>query len=84
MGCIFPPTAVVCVLMVGQAAPLAWVLKTWVPGHACLYVAAMGTSVVRAAACRAFFLFLLLFHVYTSDSRLVCTVILLGVSGLMG
>ena len=63
--CIFPPAAVVCVLMAGQAgqasglkaltspAGLNWLAKTWVGGHACMYAGAMGTAVVRSKARQA-------------------------------
>ena len=51
-GLIFPPAAVVCVLMAGVPAgqsPLNWVLGTWVTGHACLYASAVGVGVVRSS-----------------------------------
>ena len=60
--CIFPPAAVVCVLMAGQAgqasglkaltspAGLNWLATTWLGGHACMYAGAMGTAVVRGKA----------------------------------
>lgn len=37
-------------LMSAQAAPLPWVAKTWVAGHAVLYASAFGVSVLRASA----------------------------------
>ena len=63
--CIFPPAAVVCVLMAGQAgqasglkalaspAGLNWLATTWLGGHACMYAGAMGTAVVRGKARQA-------------------------------
>ena len=60
--CIFPPAAVVCVLMAGQTgsasglkaltspAGLNWLATTWLGGHACMYAGAMGTAVVRGKA----------------------------------
>jgi hypothetical protein len=49
-GCIFPPAAVLCVLMAGVPAgqsPYAWVAAPWIAGHACLYGSALGVSIVR-------------------------------------
>ena len=63
--CIFPPAAVVCILMAGQASEagglkalasrggLNWLATTWLGGHACMYAGAMGTSVVRGRARQA-------------------------------
>ena len=60
--CIFPPAAVVCVLMAGQTgsasglkaltspAGLNWLATTWLGGHACLYAGAMGMAAVRGKA----------------------------------
>lgn len=52
-GCIFPPTAVLCMLMMGKPSPYSFVLCTWLPGHACLYAGAMATSVLRGLARKA-------------------------------
>ena len=44
---IFPPAAVLCVLMSGQASSLSFVARTWLGGHACLYSGAMAVSAMR-------------------------------------
>lgn len=49
-GCIFPPVAVLCILMAGKASPYSFVLKTWVPGHILMYTVAVLTSAVRGYA----------------------------------
>jgi len=52
-GCIFPPAAVLCVLMAGLptgTSAYSWVAAPWVAGHACLYASAMGVSKLRAQA----------------------------------
>jgi hypothetical protein len=57
-GCIFPPAAVVCVLMAGtpwgptQGDALSFLLTPWLAGHACLYAGAMGTAALRGEARR--------------------------------
>jgi len=55
-GVIFPPAAVLCVLMAGvpSGTPVySWVAAPWLAGHACLYASALGVSAVRASARRA-------------------------------
>ena len=52
-GCIFPPTAVLCMLMMGKPSPYSFVLRTWLPGHACLSAGAMATSVLRGLTRKA-------------------------------
>jgi len=47
---IFPPAAVVCVMMSGADSPLGWLASPWLAGHACLYAGAKCTSKVRAQA----------------------------------
>lgn len=52
-GCIFPPAAVLCVLMSGLpagTAPASWVAAPWIAGHACLYASAYGVSQLRGFA----------------------------------
>ena len=52
-GCIFPPAAVLCVLMAGVPtgnSVASFVAAPWVAGHACLYVSAQATSAIRAQA----------------------------------
>ena len=46
----FPPAAVLCVLMSGQASSVSFVARTWLAGHACLYAGAMGMSSLRQQA----------------------------------
>lgn len=52
--CLFPPAAVLCVLMAQAAAagatPLSYVASPWLAGHACLYGSAVAVSQLRAAA----------------------------------
>ena len=50
VGWQFPPAAVLCVLMSGQASSLSFVARTWLAGHACMYAGAMGMSSVRQQA----------------------------------
>ena len=50
-ACIFPPAAVLCVIMSGAAnTPLSFVVRTWLAGHACLYTGALAMSYVRSQA----------------------------------
>ena len=50
-NCIFPPAAVLCVLMSGvTTSPLGFVARTWLAGHACLYAGALGVSAIRSQA----------------------------------
>lgn len=52
-ACIFPPAAVLCVLMAGatptptMASHLSFVANPWLAGHAVLYASAMGVSALR-------------------------------------
>jgi CBS-domain-containing membrane protein len=49
-SCVFPPAAVLCVLMSGVpagASRLDFVASPWLAGHACLYVAACSVSIAR-------------------------------------
>jgi len=55
-GCIFPPAAVLCVLMAGVPAGTnvaQWVAAPWVAGHACIYASALSVSAARSGARRA-------------------------------
>jgi len=50
-NCVFPPAAVLCVLMSGvTTSPLGFVARTWLAGHACLYASAFGVSTIRSQA----------------------------------
>ena len=52
-GCIFPPAAVLCVLMAGVplgTSVASWVAAPWVAGHACLYASAYGVGALRMQA----------------------------------
>jgi len=50
-NCIFPPAAVLCVLMSGMTtSSYAFVARTWLAGHACLYAGALGVSAIRSQA----------------------------------
>ena len=53
-SCMFPPAAVLCVLMMSGAssaqAAASFVLKPWLAGHVVLYSSAMGVSMMRRSA----------------------------------
>jgi len=51
--CMFPPAAVLSVLMMqasaGSGSALSFVLFPWLAGHGCLYASALGVSAVRTS-----------------------------------
>ena len=54
LGIVFPPAAVLCVLMAGADSPYMFVGKTWLAGHAGLYASALGVAKIRQSTRRAF------------------------------